>query len=86
MRPMTIPSRRRWFQFGVRELILAVALLAVSAFAFRERFERQRIETESEALMAALEQKVAGHQMWLHNLERDLDMRYQKRERPNDFE
>jgi hypothetical protein len=41
---MSDKPRRRWFQFSLATMLMVVALLAVSAFAFREHRERIRLE------------------------------------------
>jgi hypothetical protein len=38
------PTRRRWFQFGMGTMLLAVSLVAVTAWGTREYRERRRLE------------------------------------------
>jgi hypothetical protein len=41
---MPTTPRRRWYQFSLASLLLFIALIAVSAFAVREHWERRRLE------------------------------------------
>ena len=48
------PPSRRWFQFSLRTMLLLSALIAVSAFAFKEHWERRRLDAANAALEAKL--------------------------------